>query len=279
MSLHQLGYPPLPADTARAAQAAFRQDNPYLLLGDRLDTLLAGIDLAGLDPEGENALPTLRLLALVTTFQYKENLPDWQAADAARTRLDWKYALHLPLNHPGLNPFSLCVFRCPLLRQKDRQPVFQNLLDGIQAAGFSLGSGEEISLQAQAVLLAVCRVSRLERIAGAMNQALEALAAYKPDLLRLILLPHWYRRYEHSGSITAFPMDPSEQERLALTFAADGYHLLTNLRELEASSLQYLPEINTLAREWKSQFKFKWGRIYWRPLGIIPCDRRDDFGY
>ena len=279
MSLLEPESSPLPVDTLQAAKAAFRQDNPYLLLGDRLDTLLAGIDLAELDPEGKKASPALRLLALVTTFQFKENLPDRQAADAVRTRLDWKYALHLPLNHPGLNPFSLCVFRCPLLRQKDRQPVFQNLLDGIQAAGFSLGSGEEISLQAQAVLLAVCRVSRLERIAGAMNQALEALAAYKPDLLRLILLPHWYRRYEHSGSITAFPMDPSEQERLALTFAADGYHLLTNLRELEASSLQYLPEINTLAREWKSQFKFKWGRIYWRPLGIIPCDRRDDFGY
>lgn len=279
MSLHQPESPPLPADTYRAAQTAFRQDNPYLLLGDRLDTLLSRIDLAELDPDGEKAQLSLRLLALVTIFQFKENLPDRQAADAVRTRLDWKYALHLPLNHPGLNPFSLCVFRCPLLRQKDRQPVFQNLLDGVQAAGFSLGSGEGISLQAQPVLLAVCRVSRLERIASAMYQALEALAALQPDLLRQILLPHWYRRYGPSDVTLSFPVDPDEQKRLALTFAADGLHLLTTIRELDASSLQCLPEINTLAREWQHQFKLKWRRIYWRPLGIIPCDLRDDFEY
>jgi hypothetical protein len=32
-------------------------------------------------------------LALVTVFQFMENLTDRQAADAVRSRLDWKYAL------------------------------------------------------------------------------------------------------------------------------------------------------------------------------------------
>ena len=34
-------------------------------------------------------------LALVTVFQFMEGLSDRQAADAVRSRLDWKYALGL----------------------------------------------------------------------------------------------------------------------------------------------------------------------------------------
>ena len=36
-------------------------------------------------------------LALVTIFQFAEGLCDRQAADAVRARIDWKYALRLPL--------------------------------------------------------------------------------------------------------------------------------------------------------------------------------------
>ena len=40
-------------------------------------------------------------LAMVTVLQFTENLTDRQAADAVRGRLDWKYALGLPLDDEG----------------------------------------------------------------------------------------------------------------------------------------------------------------------------------
>ncbi len=42
-------------------------------------------------------------LALVTLMQYAEGLTDRQAADAVRTRIDWKYALSLELTDPGFD--------------------------------------------------------------------------------------------------------------------------------------------------------------------------------
>jgi transposase len=42
-------------------------------------------------------------LALVSVLQFIEGLSDRQAADAARGRIDWKYALGLELTDAGFN--------------------------------------------------------------------------------------------------------------------------------------------------------------------------------
>jgi transposase len=45
-------------------------------------------------PDGQPALAPWRV-ALVTIMQFAEGLSDRQAAEAVRTRIDWKYALGL----------------------------------------------------------------------------------------------------------------------------------------------------------------------------------------
>lgn len=52
---------------------------------------------AGLFPQRGLPAEAPALLALVTLFQFAENLSDRQAADAACGRIDWKYALGLEL--------------------------------------------------------------------------------------------------------------------------------------------------------------------------------------
>lgn len=48
-------------------------------------------------------LPMLAFrLALVTVFQFIENLTDRQAADAVRSRLDWKYAAPPGIDRSGI---------------------------------------------------------------------------------------------------------------------------------------------------------------------------------
>ncbi len=50
-------------------------------------------------------------LAMVTALQMVENLPDSQAAQAVRLRLDWKYCLGLDLTDEGFDPSVLSEFR------------------------------------------------------------------------------------------------------------------------------------------------------------------------
>ncbi len=52
--------------------------------------------------QGQPALAPWRL-ALITIMQFVEGLTDRQAADAVRSRLDWKYALSLELTDSGFD--------------------------------------------------------------------------------------------------------------------------------------------------------------------------------
>src|SRR4051812_5424456 len=60
MSLRpQSPLPPVPEDTARVAQIAFRRGNPYLLLRTRLGTIFADTEFADLYPARPARLRTL----------------------------------------------------------------------------------------------------------------------------------------------------------------------------------------------------------------------------
>ena len=72
---------PIPAETIRVARAAFPKGNPYLTWRDELGTLFQDMDFADLyADEGQPGLAPWRL-ALVTILQFRETLPDRQAAD------------------------------------------------------------------------------------------------------------------------------------------------------------------------------------------------------
>jgi transposase len=92
MSLRAPAVYRLPDQTARVARAAFPRGNPYLRMYDVLGPLFTAAEFADLYPkEGQPAEDPARL-ALVTIFQFVEGLSDRQAADAVRSRIDWKYA-------------------------------------------------------------------------------------------------------------------------------------------------------------------------------------------
>ena len=76
------------------------------------------------------------LLALVTIFQFLEDLPDREAARAVVVRLDWKYALHLPVEYAGFDFSCLSYFRRRLLEHEQSRLVFEAVLARVRALGF-----------------------------------------------------------------------------------------------------------------------------------------------
>ena len=90
--LRQTAIESVPVETARVAQAAFPDGHRYLRLADELDTLFTDALFTALYPShGQPALAAWRL-ALVTMLQFAEGLSDRQAADAVRSRINWKCA-------------------------------------------------------------------------------------------------------------------------------------------------------------------------------------------
>src|ERR671921_2282639 len=171
MSLKPSQIGPVPEETARIARAAFRKGNPLLKLRDELGAIFADADFADLFPKlGQPALPPWRL-ALATILQFREDLPDRQAAEAVRARIDWKYLLGLELDDPGFDHSVLCEFRSRLLKGGAEERLLHELLEACQARGLLKARGRQRT-DATRVLAAVRLMNRLELLGETLRAAL-----------------------------------------------------------------------------------------------------------
>ncbi len=164
MSLKPTLVQPVPKETIQVARAAFPKGNLYLTLRDKLGSIFHDEDFADLFPtDGQPALPPWRL-ALVTILQFRENLPDRQAAEEVRGRIDWKYLLGLELTDAGFDFSVLSEFRGRLLEGGQEAILLEKLLEHCRGLGLLQERGKQRT-DATRVLAAIRVMSRLELVA------------------------------------------------------------------------------------------------------------------
>ncbi len=203
--------------------------------------------------------------ALATLFQYWEGLTDRQMSEATGTRLDLKYAMHLPLRRPGMQPGVLCAFRRDTLASEPGRQALRSLVDALHA----FGRPEKRSPDVQALITAVCVPSRLEIIVERMSMALEALAASDPAWLRRHIQPHWYTRYGRDSDPEWLLQGAGTTEEHIQAVGQDGQSLLRAIQASGRAGLAQLPEVRSLVREWRSQFRCNGSSLALRQ----PCSR------
>src|SRR5919112_153922 len=148
MSLHPEPIGTIPAETARVARAAFPKGTVVMRPRDEFGALYGDEDFGRLYPSrGQPALTPWRL-ALVTVFQFLENLSDRQAADAVRARIDWKYALGLELTDPGFHFSVLTEFRARLVAGGAEPLLLDTMLERFKARALEVGADGFVLLDA-----------------------------------------------------------------------------------------------------------------------------------
>src|SRR5947208_3943352 len=103
MSLHPENEFAIPEETVRVARAAYPKGNLYMKMRDALGTIYQDHAFAHVFPQNGRPVEAPWRLAFITVVQFLEELPDRQAADAVRGRIDLKYALGLELSDPGFD--------------------------------------------------------------------------------------------------------------------------------------------------------------------------------
>ncbi len=188
-------------------------------------------------------------LALVTVLQRAENLPDRQAADAVRMRLDWQYLLGLPLDDPGFDPTVLVEFRTRVADAGLELVVLDALLAKLAAAGLVKAGGKQRT-DSTHVVAAVAALNRLELAGESVRAALEALAAAHPDwLAQRICVSDFARRYGTPMTSWRPPAAQARRDELAVAYARDGYALLAAVYHGSAPAwLRELPAVDVLRR-------------------------------
>jgi len=188
-------------------------------------------------------------LALVTVLQRAEKLTDRLAAEAVRTRLDWKYLLGLSLGDPGFDHSVLPEFRGKVADAGLEQVVLDALLDKLAASGLVKAGGKQRT-DSTRVVAAVAALNRLELAGESVRAALEALAAAYPDwVAQRICVADWTRRYGTPMTSWRPPASQAKRDELAIAYAKDGYALLEAIYDPASPAwLRELPAIDVLRR-------------------------------
>lgn len=254
MSMKPQPIPEIPPETVRVVRAVFPKGNLYIHLRDTLGSIYQDELFADLYPDrGQPAYAPWRL-ALVTIFQFIENLTDRQAADAVRSRLDWKYALSLELTDPGFDHTVLSEFRTRLVALTAEERFLEAVLTLCKEQGWLKARGRQRT-DSTHVLAKIRALNRAECVVETLCHALNVLAVVAPDWLRGQVQPEWLERYGSRASEYRFPSGEDKRQQFLHQVGQDGWGLLAAIKADPTSHwMLSIPAIDTLQRVWQQDY-------------------------
>ena len=213
-------------------------------------------------------------LALVTIMQFAENLTDRQAADAVRSRIDWKYALGLELTDAGFHFSVLSDFRARLVAHEATEQLLNAVLARFKAKGLIKVRGKQRT-DSTHILASVRMLNRLEQVGETLRYTLNILAEHVPEWRKAQVPVEWFERYGARFEQYRLPTDKHEREELAKMIGADGYWLLDLIYDRRAPGhLRELDAVQILRTVWLQQFYVENNTVQWRDKRNLPPSER-----
>jgi transposase len=251
MSLKPLPFGEVPQLTARVARAAFSKGSLCVRIRDTLGPVFTDDQFVELFPRrGRPGLSPARLV-WVLVLQFAEDLTDRQAADAVRSRIDWKYLLGLELEDPGFDFSVLSEFRDRLVEADAQRRVLDTLLARLVEAGL-LKAGGKARTDSTHVLASVRVLNRLENVFTTLQTALEQVAQTAPQWLGSWMPPAWQALY---GTVLRRPKTDTDRAALGERIGGDGRRLWAAATGPQApEGLVDLPAMRVLREVWVQQF-------------------------
>lgn len=209
------------------------------------------------------------LLAMVCVLQFMENLTDRAAADAVRSRLDWKFCLGLELEDTGFDFSVLSEFRDRLEVDGRADELFAVMLECLQGRGL-VRRGGRVRTDATHVLAAVRLLNRMELAGESVRAALEQLAAQAGDWLGPRIAAGWDLRYGRRAEAGRLPAGEGERVAWAEQTGRDGQALLEAVDGEPAQGpwghLRELGAVRVLREVWRQQYRHdqREDRLVWR---------------
>lgn len=251
MSLVQFFPKEIPAGTRDLVEPLLAADSVCRLLGEQGLELLDESRLAEMySHTGRGGLNPV-LMSFVLVLQFLEKLPDRQAAEMARLRLDWKYALRQDLDWSGFEYSSLCNFRKRLYAHGQEYALFEQVLASLAAAGYLKAKRQRTD--ATHILGSVERLSRLELVWESLRKALAALTNVDAKWL-LAHLPASFVR-QGSQKRASYRLSEAEAEQALSEAGRDGFWLLSQIKRKGQAAWLDLPEIAQLRQVLEQQFE------------------------
>jgi transposase len=270
MTMHPQEQWTIPEDTKRVALAVFKKGNMYLKIADKLGPLYQDkqwIDLYRNDG-GQSGISPARL-ALITIFQFLEGLTDRQAAEAVRSRIDWKYALGLELTDEGFDFSVLSEWRKRLIDHEKSERLLEIMLTYLSQENLIKQRGKQRT-DSTHILAAIRQLNRLECVGETMRKVLNDLSYFATEWLKDKVSQDWFDLYSMKFEKYRLPKKEEEKEELAIRIGTDGYYLLKLLDLPETPKyIKQIESIEILRQVWLQQYYLQGEQVQWRDNKIL----------
>src|SRR2546426_3266105 len=274
MSMKPSGLEPIPEETRLLVQRLCPKGTLVTQLRDALGPIYSDEHFAQLFPKRGRPAEAPWRLALVTVLQAIEGLTDRQAAQAVRTRIDWLYALALPLDEPGFDYSILTDFRQRVLAGQAQDLILEPILQLCRERGWLKARGKQRT-DATAVLARVRALSSLESVGESMRAALNAIAEQEPEWLQAQLNPEWFDRYVHRFELARFPKAETQRQLLREQVGQDVGQLLACIDEGPTPhAVCILPEVRLLRQVFAQHYEGQGQQIRWRDGPAVTNEER-----
>jgi transposase len=259
----------IPQETASLARKIRPQGSLVMTIRDTFGPLFNDAQFAPLfTSQGQTGLPPGRL-ALICVLQTIEALSDRQAAEAVALRIDWKYALDLPLDYAGFSHTVLHDFRQRLLQGSAEEQLLTSLLALAGQKGW-LDTRRQRT-DSTHILAVTAALNRFELVHQSLHAALSEIASHSPQWLQNWVPQSWYLDYAVAAVGRRWPKGQGERLALAGQIGADGAMLLARLEADDApSSLMQLQSVEVLRQVWQQQYRLEADKLLWRSACELP---------
>ena len=258
---------PMPAEIEAVGKIILKEDSAYRLIGEKLFGKFHEQDFEDLySVEGKPGISPV-VLAFVTIFQFMEKLPDRQAAEMLRLRLDCevtatfsrKYALHLPLAYEGFDYSVLSEFRDRLLEHQAEGRVFEQLVEEFRTLGLIKAHGRQRT-DSIAMLTHVRHLSRLELVVETLRLAVGAALKANRKWTEQQVPSFWEDRYGERFVVQR--QRAEEKAEYEQHVGEDGQWFLAQVEgEGAPAEIRNLPEMQVLKTVWAQQFRETKGKV------------------
>jgi transposase len=252
MSLQPTWSMEIPPDTTELGRRLLGENNVYRLVGDEVNDVLHINDFTDMySVSGRGGIDPIKL-ALVTLFQFLENIPDRVAEERVVMRIDWKYALHVPLDYQGFDYSTLSYFRRRLLKHDKERVVFDRIVEWVGRHGFLKKRGKQRT-DSTHIIGCVARLTRLELVWETLRVALRALKKAHSE---------WYDQHipavfdeKYCQRQSDWRLSSQEITVEMKKAGTDGYWLLDLVSERGPTAARELPEVVVLEQVLSQQYE------------------------
>lgn len=221
-----------------------KEDDPMMVFSKEIYPIFSDDDFKDCYSEiGRNGISPA-FLSAITILQWKEHLSDEETSEACVNRLDWKIALHIPIEkNTSFNPSTLCYFRKRLKENNKMSLIFDKIIQFAIKKDFIKNDTNQ-RIDATHVIKHINRISTTDLLFRTVKCVVDEIKKldkayydkYLPEYIKL----------RYSERFSSFGMSKDKRSDKQTEIIEDGFLLKKLLEEIKSEKLNEIEQIKIM---------------------------------